>query len=58
MCSLLIANYTLTIEYDKYKELIMLGDRLTVGLRTLTPPMVVRIHLPQPITIRKQPKQD
>ena len=25
-----------------------MGDRLTVGLRTLTPPMLVRIQLPQP----------
>ena len=52
-CSLLITNYTLTIEYDKYKELILLGDRLAVGLRTLTPPMVVQIHLPQPKNIMK-----
>ena len=26
-----------------------LGDRLTVGQRTLTPPVLVRIQVPQPI---------
>ena len=27
------------------------GDRLTVGQRTLTPPVLVRIQLPQPVEI-------
>ena len=26
----------------------MMGDRLTVGQRTLTPPVLVRIQVPQP----------
>ena len=26
-----------------------LGDRLTVGQRTLTPPVLVRIQVPQPV---------
>ena len=28
-----------------------LGDRLTVGQRTLTPPVLVRIQVPQPLAI-------
>jgi hypothetical protein len=28
-----------------------LGDRLTVGQRTLTPPVLVRIQVPQPIDL-------
>src|SRR5262245_8427085 len=31
---------------------ILLGDRLTVGQRTLTPPVLVRIQVPQPIGIK------
>src|SRR6185437_1478885 len=31
---------------------ILLGDRLTVGQRTLTPPVLVRIQVPQPIGIQ------
>src|SRR5262245_51634439 len=33
-------------------HLILLGDRLTVGQRTLTPPVLVRIQVPQPIGIK------
>ena len=35
---------------DLYDE--MVGDRLTVGQRTLTPPVLVRIQVPQPFIFR------
>ena len=34
-----------------------LGDRLAVGLRTLTPPTLVRIQVPQPFKHREKSKE-
>src|ERR1700748_343274 len=42
--------FTPPIGHATSPPVLMLGDRLTVGQRTLTPFIVVRIHVPQPTT--------
>lgn len=52
--SLLVTSVVLYVSTaEPLFDWCLLGDSLTVELRTLTPPVVVRIHVPQPTLISR-----